>query len=99
MPCIFVHSVFNGLSAFAKESIMTPKRQIVSGVLLALIAVAAVLFFTVYLPNTPDNLFLQAQNLVAEGKTEQARTIYEKVLQADHTYMRGPPVFILQINV
>lgn len=38
MPCIIVHSVFNGLSAFANETVMTPRRQIISGVLLAVIA-------------------------------------------------------------
>ncbi len=38
IPCILVHSVFNGLSAFANEADMTPQRQIVSGVLLAVIA-------------------------------------------------------------
>ena len=38
LPCIIVHSVFNGLSAFANEAVMTPQRQIVSGVLLAVIA-------------------------------------------------------------
>ena len=38
MPCILVHSVFNGLSAFANEAVMTPKRQIISGVLLTVIA-------------------------------------------------------------
>jgi membrane protease YdiL (CAAX protease family) len=38
MPCIIVHSVFNGLSAFANEAVMTPQRQILSGVLLAVIA-------------------------------------------------------------
>ena len=38
MPCIITHSVFNGLSAFANESVMTPQRQILSGVLLAVIA-------------------------------------------------------------
>ena len=38
MPCIFTHSIFNGLSAFANESVMTPRRQIISGVLLAVIA-------------------------------------------------------------
>ena len=27
MPCILVHSVFNGLSAFANEAVMTPQRQ------------------------------------------------------------------------
>ena len=38
MPCIVTHSVFNGLSAFANEAAMTPRRQIISGVLLAVIA-------------------------------------------------------------
>ena len=37
MPCILVHSVFNGLSAFANEAVMTPHRQIISGVLLTVI--------------------------------------------------------------
>ena len=37
MPCIIVHSVFNGLSAFANEAVMTPRRQIISGVLLTVI--------------------------------------------------------------
>ena len=37
MPCIIVHSVFNGLSAFANEAVMTPGRQIISGVLLTVI--------------------------------------------------------------
>ena len=38
IPCIIVHSVFNGLSAFANEAVMTPQRQIVSGILLAVMA-------------------------------------------------------------
>ena len=38
LPCIIVHSVVNGLSAFANEAVMTPRRQIISGVLLAVIA-------------------------------------------------------------
>ena len=38
MPCIIVHSIFNGLSTFANETVMTPRRQIISGVLLAVIA-------------------------------------------------------------
>lgn len=37
MPCILVHSIFNGLSAFANEAAMTPQRQIVSGILLTVI--------------------------------------------------------------
>ena len=38
MPCILTHSVFNGLSAFANEATMTPQREILSGILLAVIA-------------------------------------------------------------
>ena len=38
MPCIIVHSVFNGLSAFANEAVMTLQRQILSGILLTVIA-------------------------------------------------------------
>ena len=37
LPCIIVHSIFNGLSAFANEAAMTPQREIVSGILLAVI--------------------------------------------------------------
>lgn len=36
--CIIIHSVFNGLSAFADEAAMTPQRQIISGILLTVIA-------------------------------------------------------------
>ena len=38
IPCILTHSVFNGLSAFANEAAMTPQREILSGILLAVIA-------------------------------------------------------------
>ena len=38
LPCIIVHSVFNGLSAFANEAVNTPQRQIISGILLTVIA-------------------------------------------------------------
>ena len=37
MPCILTHSIFNGLSAFANQAAMTPQREIVSGILLAVI--------------------------------------------------------------
>ena len=37
LPCIIVHSVFNGLSAFANEAAMTPQRELFSGILLAVI--------------------------------------------------------------
>ena len=36
--CIITHSVFNGLSVFANEAVMTLQRQIVSGVFLTVIA-------------------------------------------------------------
>jgi membrane protease YdiL (CAAX protease family) len=37
LPCILIHSVFNGLSAFANQAAMTPQREILSGILLAVI--------------------------------------------------------------
>ena len=37
LPCILTHSVFNGLSAFANEAAMTPRRELISGILLAVI--------------------------------------------------------------
>ena len=37
LPCILTHSIFNGLSAFANEAAMTPQREIISGILLAVI--------------------------------------------------------------
>ena len=38
VPCIITHSVLNGLSAFANEAAETMQRQVISGVLLAVIA-------------------------------------------------------------
>ena len=38
VPCIITHSIFNSLSAFANEAVMTPQKQIVSGVLIAIVA-------------------------------------------------------------
>jgi len=46
MPCILTHSVFNGLSAFANEAAMTPQREIVSGILLAVIGGGYALYLT-----------------------------------------------------
>lgn len=37
MVCIITHSVFNGLSAFANQAVLTPQRQILSGVFLTAI--------------------------------------------------------------
>jgi len=46
MPCILTHSVFNGLSAFANEAAITPQREIVSGILLAVIGGGYALYLT-----------------------------------------------------
>ena len=47
MPCIITHSIFNGLSVFANEAVMTPQREILSGVLLAVIAGGYALYLAV----------------------------------------------------
>ena len=52
MPCIIVHSVFNGLSAFSNEAAMTPGRQILSGVLLAVIAGGYALYLALAVKET-----------------------------------------------
>ena len=46
MPCILTHSVFNGLSAFANQAAMTPQREIISGILLAVIGGGYALYLT-----------------------------------------------------
>ena len=46
MPCILTHSLFNGLSAFANEAAMTPQREIISGILLAVIGGGYALYLT-----------------------------------------------------
>ena len=45
MPCILTHSIFNGLSAFANEADMTLQREIISGILLAVIGGGYALYF------------------------------------------------------
>ena len=55
LPCIFTHSVFNGLSALANEAVMTPKRQVVSGILLAVIAGGYALYLALAVKD--ENLF------------------------------------------
>ena len=46
LPCILTHSVFNGLSAFANEAAMTSQREIISGILLAVIGGGYALYLT-----------------------------------------------------
>jgi len=38
MPCILTHSIFNGLSIFSDETLITPQRQFISGSLIAILA-------------------------------------------------------------
>lgn len=46
VPCILTHSIFNSLSAFSNEAAMTPQRQIISGILIAVIAAAYAIYIT-----------------------------------------------------
>ena len=38
ISCILTHSIFNSLSVFSNEAVMTPQKQIFSGILIAIIA-------------------------------------------------------------
>ena len=53
MPCILTHSIFNGLSAFANEAAMTPRREIISGILLAVIAGGYALYLALAVKEEP----------------------------------------------
>ena len=55
LPCIYTHSIFNGFSAFANEAGMTPKRQIVSGVLLAVIGGGYALYLALAVKEAPQH--------------------------------------------
>ena len=48
LPCIITHSVFNGLSAFSNEAAMTPQRQIISGLLIAIISGGYALYIAIF---------------------------------------------------
>ena len=50
LPCILIHSIFNGLSAFANEAAITPQREIISGIFLTVIAGG----YALYLSKTGD---------------------------------------------
>ena len=38
IPCILTHSIFNSLSAFSNEAVMTLQKQIVSGIIITIIS-------------------------------------------------------------
>ena len=48
LPCIITHSVFNGLSAFLNEAVITPQRQVFSGLFIAIIAGVYALYIAVF---------------------------------------------------
>lgn len=38
LPCIMTHNIFNALSAFSNEAIMIPQNEIISGIIITIIA-------------------------------------------------------------
>ena len=46
VPCILTYSIFNSLSTFANEAVMTPQKQIIAGVLITIIAGGYALYIT-----------------------------------------------------
>ena len=52
LPCIAVHCLFNSFSAFANEPAATPQRQLLSGVLLAVIAGGYALYLALALKDS-----------------------------------------------
>ena len=46
LPCIMTHSIFNALSAFSNEAIMIPQNEIISGVIITIIAGVYALYIT-----------------------------------------------------
>ena len=52
LPCITVHCLFNGFSAFANEAAMTPQRQVLSAVALTVIAGGYALYLALALKDS-----------------------------------------------
>ena len=48
VPCILTHSIFNSLSIFSNETAMTQQNQIISGVLIAVIAGGYALYIALF---------------------------------------------------
>lgn len=48
IPCIITHAVFNSLSAFSNEAVMTQERKITSGLIIAAIATVYSIYITVF---------------------------------------------------
>lgn len=52
LPCIFTHGIFNSLSVFADESVITPQKQMISGILIAIIAGGYALYISLAVKET-----------------------------------------------
>ena len=46
LPCIMTNSIFNALSAFSNEAIMIPQNEIISGIIITIIAGVYALYIT-----------------------------------------------------
>lgn len=44
IACILVHGIFNGLSAFSNQAVITPNRQIISGLIITVISAGYALY-------------------------------------------------------
>ena len=49
LPCIFTHCIFNSLSAFSNDAILTPKNQIISSILIIIITGSYALYIVLTL--------------------------------------------------
>ena len=54
IACILVHGIFNSLSAFSNQAVITPNRQIVSGLIIAVISAGYALYIALAVKK--DNL-------------------------------------------
>ena len=55
VSCILTHSIFNSLSVFANEAVMTPQKQIISGILIAIIAGGYALYIALVVKEKNNN--------------------------------------------
>lgn len=54
IACILVHGIFNSLSAFSNQAVITPNRQIISGLIIAVISAGYALYIALAVKK--DNL-------------------------------------------
>ena len=55
LPCILTHSILNSLSVFSNEEIVTPQKQIISSILIALIAAGYALYIALAVKEKTQN--------------------------------------------